>query len=617
MLQLSIQDYEGKSTVIPLTDGELSIGREDSNAICLTERNVSRRHARIVTQDGHVYLESIAATYGTRLNNTLLRERTELASGDVVQIGDYSLEILGAGQVKRDTALVDDQAAAAAPAAPPKKTADNATAIVNLADIQQAIGGDSGDAASIPAAEQPRLVVVSDNLKGWEGRVTRSPTVIGRVGDNADLVVDHRSISKEHARLTRKADGTWEILDLGSANGIQVNGEPYSKVSIRSGDTLVLGHVTLQFLAAGERASAAGAAAPGKSGGNKGILIALVALLVLLAGAALAFVVLGGDSGEAAGTVAGSDEGDKHAKGDDGDKGDDSDKADKGDSPGEAASGAAKRAAVGDVIRKVSKLEKAGMLSEARAFAEDALKKQPGNAELGLLVKRLEAEQKVGARIEAAEKKLSKDPKAVFNAMTDLEADAKASPALTKRVAALKAKAQSLVVAGLAVEAEKLLSRRRYSAARDKAEMCLELDPNNKTCAEVMVKAKGKAKARPSRAPRRERAVERPAAKPVAKAPEKPAAKAPEKPAPKAAEMSAKEYYRAGRKMALNDKGKAAALFEKAAAKGYKRAHGKLARLYYQLGKMSKCAYHGKQYVNRYPDAGDAQQIEGLVEKCK
>ena len=82
--------------------------------------------------------------------------------------------------------------------------------------------------------------------------------------------------------------------------------------------------------------------------------------------------------------------------------------------------------------------------------------------------------------------------------------------------------------------------------------------------------------------------------------------------------MSAKDYYKAGRKAASSgDNRKAVSLFEKAVSAGYKRAHGKLARLYFQLGNKSKCALHGKRYINRYPDAGDAPQIEGLVEKCK
>ena len=48
MFKLVIQDDEGKTTVVPLIRDEITIGRKEGNTIRLTERNVSRRHARIV-----------------------------------------------------------------------------------------------------------------------------------------------------------------------------------------------------------------------------------------------------------------------------------------------------------------------------------------------------------------------------------------------------------------------------------------------------------------------------------------------------------------------------------------------------------------------------------------
>ena len=146
MLQLAIQDYEGRSQTIPLNDGEFSIGRDDSNSICLTEQNVSRRHARLVAKGGRVYIENVAATYGTRFNNLLLCERNEFTSDDVVQIGDYVLELVGGKgkPARRDTALVDEDAQGHGPPAggPP---VEGATAIVNLADIQAAIDQGFGE----------------------------------------------------------------------------------------------------------------------------------------------------------------------------------------------------------------------------------------------------------------------------------------------------------------------------------------------------------------------------------------------------------------------------------------------------------------------------------------
>ena len=291
MVKLSIQDSEGRTTVVPLTDGELTIGRDPDNAICLTDRNVSRHHALLTTQGHQVWVENRQASWGTRLNKLLLRERTELAEGDILQIGDYVLEITSEDARKRDTALVDD-----GPTRSAGKGMDGATAMINLADIHAQMAQGPASTA-IPEQAQPRLVVESDNLRGLELRVTKTPIVIGRVRENADLVVDHRSISKEHARLTRLPTGLWQILDLGSANGLKVNGEPYSKTDINTGDRIDLGHVTLRFLSAGAPApSIENVGAPRRS---KLPLVLGVSIAVGLL-AALAVVTLGGKSRPAA-----------------------------------------------------------------------------------------------------------------------------------------------------------------------------------------------------------------------------------------------------------------------------------------------------------------------------
>ena len=47
MWKLVIEDDEGKRTIVPLTRSEYTIGRREGSSIRLTERNVSRGHARL------------------------------------------------------------------------------------------------------------------------------------------------------------------------------------------------------------------------------------------------------------------------------------------------------------------------------------------------------------------------------------------------------------------------------------------------------------------------------------------------------------------------------------------------------------------------------------------
>jgi hypothetical protein len=69
---------------------------------------------------------------------------------------------------------------------------------------------------------------------------------IGRAADN-DIRLHNDSVSAHHAELRQGRDGTFAIIDLGSTNGVRVNGEPVSCCNLHDGDTLELGEVCLRF----------------------------------------------------------------------------------------------------------------------------------------------------------------------------------------------------------------------------------------------------------------------------------------------------------------------------------------------------------------------------------
>jgi putative serine protease PepD len=103
--------------------------------------------------------------------------------------------------------------------------------------------------------------------------IGRATTGDGRLGDDPEL-------SRQHARIVRRAGGQLTIEDLGSTNGTFVNGKKVTDQPqpLRPGDTIKVGTTTLQVLDAtgnapqatalgtvptpGEQATAAGAASP-------------------------------------------------------------------------------------------------------------------------------------------------------------------------------------------------------------------------------------------------------------------------------------------------------------------------------------------------------------------
>lgn len=65
--------------------------------------------------------------------------------------------------------------------------------------------------------------------------------VIGRA-DDADLKVEHRTISRHHALLHHR-DDAWHLADLGSKNGMTKDGRAVQETILEDGDQLWLGRV--------------------------------------------------------------------------------------------------------------------------------------------------------------------------------------------------------------------------------------------------------------------------------------------------------------------------------------------------------------------------------------
>ena len=82
--------------------------------------------------------------------------------------------------------------------------------------------------------------------------VTHWENVIGRRKD-CDIVIDCDTVSKNHAVLTRYDDGSWTIRDVGSHNGVLVNGEKVRIAALLPGDTINIGGIDLTLEPATER----------------------------------------------------------------------------------------------------------------------------------------------------------------------------------------------------------------------------------------------------------------------------------------------------------------------------------------------------------------------------
>ena len=89
-----------------------------------------------------------------------------------------------------------------------------------------------------------------DRLPRRRVQLSDKPFRIGRTPDN-DLVVSDLDFSRHHAELRKSPTGNYEIIDLGSHNGIFVNGKRVSHATLTDQDIVTIGHSTFR-LAEGE-----------------------------------------------------------------------------------------------------------------------------------------------------------------------------------------------------------------------------------------------------------------------------------------------------------------------------------------------------------------------------
>jgi ABC transport system ATP-binding/permease protein len=72
-----------------------------------------------------------------------------------------------------------------------------------------------------------------------------SRKTIGRTAA-ADFIVTGALVSRMHCRLIAEPSDQLVVEDLGSTNGILINGERVERAVLRNGDTLTVGRVELE-----------------------------------------------------------------------------------------------------------------------------------------------------------------------------------------------------------------------------------------------------------------------------------------------------------------------------------------------------------------------------------
>jgi Protein of unknown function (DUF3662)/Inner membrane component of T3SS, cytoplasmic domain len=93
-----------------------------------------------------------------------------------------------------------------------------------------------------PAGRPGRALLVGD---GRRSVLSGDRVVVGRSRD-CDVVLSDPNVSRRHAEL-RRDGGSWTVSDLGSTNGVKVNGQRADRVPLSPGDRITVGLTDLTF----------------------------------------------------------------------------------------------------------------------------------------------------------------------------------------------------------------------------------------------------------------------------------------------------------------------------------------------------------------------------------
>ncbi|MDA0841196.1 MAG: FHA domain-containing serine/threonine-protein kinase [Planctomycetota bacterium] len=97
-----------------------------------------------------------------------------------------------------------------------------------------------------PSELRPALLFISGAAAGRHFPLTRDETIVGRQS-SCNLCIREPWFSRRHFAIRRR-DDTWQLSDLGSRNGVKVNGKTVDKARIHYGDEIEVKDTKMMFV---------------------------------------------------------------------------------------------------------------------------------------------------------------------------------------------------------------------------------------------------------------------------------------------------------------------------------------------------------------------------------
>ncbi|MCC6452402.1 MAG: FHA domain-containing protein, partial [Acidobacteria bacterium] len=224
---------------IAIGQTEITFGRDPQSTVPFpaNDRIVSRDHAAIVRTANGFVLEDRGSFNGTFLNDQRITAPTPLTHGDKIRFGTGgpTAEFFAPSQRSSfENSLANERIA---------HLTQNAAEFQNLTGENKTIVARLGRSVGISKNNvEPQLLMSVAFGEKHELLIGRAPT--------SDIRLDGLDISTRHARL-KLSGGQVSVEDLGSTNGVYLNGAPTTSSPLSSSDSVQIGQFLIKIDAAG------------------------------------------------------------------------------------------------------------------------------------------------------------------------------------------------------------------------------------------------------------------------------------------------------------------------------------------------------------------------------
>ncbi len=227
MSQLIIQERGREEPFIhTCAEDVITLGRHEDNVVQLIGRGVSRKHAKVLIENGNHYLIDLKSGNGTFLNGMRITpdEKNLLRPGDLITIDTFDIHFT-MGEAKATEGFVEEL------------TDSDILEVKLLKKVLTAL-----DKEMVPSLE-----VLNGSAEGKKFFFTdeMNECTIGR-DPESDFTINEYVISRRHAKIIKRWGGI-AIRDMESKNGTFVNNRRVVEEYLHDGDRIALGTIVLLF----------------------------------------------------------------------------------------------------------------------------------------------------------------------------------------------------------------------------------------------------------------------------------------------------------------------------------------------------------------------------------